>query len=87
MGRGRLSEGGRRKAQIFLQLINSCVPFSQAAPETACQGANASVNKQAGCQPPEISLATCPPVTPLGTSYPVKGGGIPCHPLYLPAGC
>lgn len=78
MGRGRLRKGGRRKAQTFLQLINSCVPFSQAAPETACQGVNTSVNKQAGCQPPEISLAPCPPVEPLGTTYPVKRGGIPC---------
>lgn len=75
-GKGETRE--RRKAQIFLQLINSCVPFSQAAPETACQGVNTSVNKQAGCQPPEISLAPCPPVEPLGTTYPVKRGGIPC---------
>lgn len=54
-------------------------PLARQLLKHACQGVNASVNKQAGCQSPEISLATCPPVTPLRTAYTVKRGGIPCR--------
>lgn len=45
----------------------------------ACQGVNASANKQAGCQSPEISLATCPPVTPLRPAYPVRRNPLLIH--------
>lgn len=73
-------EGGREDIGFPSNYI--CVIFSQAAPGTPrsslqTQALCACSEQCDACQLPEISLATCPPVTLLKLSQQMKAGEIP----------